>query len=314
MRYRKLGSCGLKVSEVALGAWLTYGSSVEGETATRCIHRAIERGVNFIDVADVYAGGRAEEVVGRAVADRDRTRLVISSKVFWPMSNDVNDRGLSRKHIMASVHKSLKRLGTDHLDIYFCHRFDPETPLAETARAMDDLIRQGKVLYWGTSVWTAEQLEEVCALCRAGGYTPPQCEQPRFNLFDRGIESDGVIETAHRLGMGLVVWSPLAQGLLSGKYNEGPPRGSRGAETNWLDRLLNEANVAKVRALTALAAAREMSTAQLALAWCLRRQEIASVITGATRPEHVEDNVAASDHWDELDDEVLSAIEAIFGP
>ncbi len=312
MNYRKLGNSGLRVSEVSIGAWLTYGSSVEDDVAIACIHRAVEHGVNFIDVADAYGRGGAELVVGRAIKGMNRDRLVISSKLYWPMSDDVNDRGLSRKHIMTSVEASLKRLGTDYLDLYFCHRYDPETPLEETVRAMDDLVHQGKVLYWGTSVWTAEQLDAADELCRAGGYYRPQVEQPRYNIIDDDIERDGVLDAAGRLGMGLVVWSPLAQGLLSGKYNDGVPAGSRGKESNWLDRVLTDENIARVRQLSALANELGMSTAQLALAWCLRHSEVSSVITGATRPAHVDDNVRATELASRVDASVAQRVGEIF--
>lgn len=233
MEYRRLGKAGIRVSEVSLGAWLTYGGSVENETAAECIRTALDHGINFIDVADVYARGEAEHVVGSVIRDYKRSDLVISSKVFWPLSDNVNDRGLSRKHIMESIDKSLQRLGTDYLDLYFCHRYDDDTPLEETVRAMSDLVQAGKVLYWGTSVWEAAQLESAVNIAREYGGYPPQVEQPRYNLLDRHIEPE-IMPMAAKHGMGLVVWSPLAQGILTGKYNDGVPAGSRGADTSWL--------------------------------------------------------------------------------
>jgi aryl-alcohol dehydrogenase-like predicted oxidoreductase len=182
MQYRRLGRAGIKVSTVSLGAWLTYGGSVERDVATQCIHTAIEQGVNFIDVADIYAKGEAEIIVGKAIRDHKRSDLVISSKVFWPMSENVNDSGLNRKHIMESVDKSLQRLGVDYLDMYFCHRYDAETPMEEVVRAMDDLVHQGKVLYWGTSAWTAAQIEDSVGTARWLNSYPPQVEQPRYSL------------------------------------------------------------------------------------------------------------------------------------
>jgi voltage-dependent potassium channel beta subunit len=313
MNYRNLGASGLKVSEVSLGAWLTYGGSVEDATAVACIQRAVDLGVNFIDVADVYARGVAEIIVGRAIRELDRSHLVISSKVYWPMSEDVNDRGLSRKHIMESAHKSLRRLGTDYLDIYFCHRYDSNTPLEETVRAMDDLVRQGKVLYWGTSVWSGEQLRETAALCEERGYYAPRTEQPRYNLFDREIETNGVLDAAGELGLGLVVWSPLAQGLLTGKYDKGAPAGTRGSETHWLEGELTESNIEKVRRLGRIARALDMSVGQLALAWCLRHRAVSSVITGATAVHHVDENVRAAGKSATLDADVLAHIDALFG-
>jgi voltage-dependent potassium channel beta subunit len=298
----------MKVSTVALGSWLTYGGSVADGVTSDCVRAAIEHGVNFIDLADVYAQGEAERVVGQAIKDYKRSNLVISSKLFWPMSENVNDRGLSRKHIMESVEGSLKRLSTDYLDIYFCHRFDPETPLEETVRAMDDLVHQGKILYWGTSVWEANQIEDAVEIARRFNAYPPQVEQPRYNMLDRHIEPE-IMPTCARHGIGLTVWSPLAQGLLTGKYNDGAPAGSRGAISNWLDDELNEENLDKVRQLTAIAEGLGITTAQLALAWILRRPEISCVITGATRPEHVESNVKAVEI--KLDADVLERIETI---
>lgn len=294
MQYRHVGKTGLKVSAVSIGGWLTFGASVAEDSARAILRQAIEMGVNFIDVADIYARGGAETVVGHVIRDVQRSDLVISSKVYWPMSENPNDRGLSRKHIFESVHKSLKRLGTDYLDIYFCHRFDEETPIEETVRAMDDLVRQGKVLYWGTSVWTAHQLKNAARLARDSGYYPPVVEQPRYNLMDRGIETEVLPEIAE-LGMGLVVWSPLAQGLLTGKYNEGVPAGSRGANTNWLSDKLTPQNLAKVRELGDAAAAHGMTSGQLALAWILHNPNVASVITGATRPEQLAENLRAAE-------------------
>jgi voltage-dependent potassium channel beta subunit len=308
MEYRRLGKAGIKVSAVSLGAWLTFGGTVEDDTAQDCIRTAVEYGVNFIDVADAYARGEAERVVGQVIKDYKRSDLVISSKLFWPMSDNVNDRGLSRKHIMESVEGSLRRLDTDYLDIYFCHRFDPETPLEETVRAMDDLVHQGKVLYWGTSFWEAEQIDAAVEIARQFNAYPPQVEQPPYNMLDRHIEPE-IMPTCARHGMGLTVFSPLAQGLLTGKYNDGIPEGSRADTAEWLANDLTEENLDKVRRLTALANELGITTAQLALAWILRRPEISCVITGATRPEHVANNVQAAEI--ELSEDTLARIETI---
>jgi len=308
MKYRSLGRCGLQVSEIALGGWLTYGGSVNDDTAKACLRAAVEQGINFIDLADVYAHGESERVVGQWLRDYQRSDLVISSKTFWPMSDNINDRGLSRKHIMESVEKTLKRLGTDYLDIYFCHRYDEHTPLEETVRAMSDLVQQGKVLYWGTSVWEADQIANAIDVAdRFLGYRP-QVEQPRYNMLDRHIE-DSIIPTCARHGLGLVVWSPLAQGILTGKYNDGIPEKSRGAESNWLDQELTPENIERVRQLSAVAQELELTMAQLALAWILRRKEISSVITGATHPDQVVANVKASGVT--LPEDVLQRIEEI---
>ncbi|NOZ50456.1 MAG: aldo/keto reductase [Chloroflexi bacterium] len=308
MKYRSLGRCGLRVSEIALGGWLTYGGSVDDETAKTCLRTAIEHGINYIDLADVYAHGESERVVGELLRDYQRSDLVISSKTFWPMSDNINDRGLSRKHIMESVEKSLKRLGTDYLDIYFCHRYDENTPMEETVRAMSDLVQQGKVLYWGTSVWEPDQIANAIDVADHFLDYRPQAEQPRYNMLDRHIE-DSIIPACARHGIGLVVWSPLAQGILTGKYNDGTPEKSRGAESNWLDQELTPENIERVRSLSELAQELGLSVSQIALAWILRRKEISAVITGASRPEQVIANIAASGV--QLEDDVLQRIETI---
>ena len=310
MDYRPLGRAGMKVSAVSLGAWLTYGGSVEDDTAARCIHSAIEHGVNFIDCADAYAGGHAEEVVGQIIKDYKRSDLVLSSKLYWPMSENVNDRGLSRKHIMESIDKTLARFGTDYIDIYFCHRYDPETPVEEVVRAMDDLVHQGKVLYWGTSVWSAAQIEDAVGTARRYNCYLPQVEQPRYNMFDRHIEPE-IMPTAAKHGMGITVFSPLDQGILTGKYNDGVPAGSRASENERLRSALGEAQLAKVRRMTEIANDLGVTMAQLALAWILRRPEISSVITGASRPEQIAANVQAADL--KLTEDVQAQIEEILG-
>jgi len=310
VNYRRLGKHGIKVSNISLGAWLTYGASVEADNAVTIIHAAIDAGVNYIDIADIYAKGEAEKVVGRAIKDHQRTNLVISSKLFWPMSDDVNDRGLSRKHIMESVEKSLKRIGIDYLDLYFCHRFDPETEVEETVRAMSDLVTQGKVLYWGTSVWESEQIEQAVGEAKAYGCYLPAVEQPRYNMLDRHIEP-AIMPTCARNGMGMVVWSPLAQGILTGKYNDGAAKGTRGADTMWLAGQLNDENIGKVKQLAEIAEELSITVGQLALAWILRRKEISSAITGATKVAQLQENVAASEI--KLAPEILERIEKIIG-
>lgn len=310
MKYRNVGKTGLKISEISLGAWLTFGGSLDQEKSHACIAKALELGINFIDIADEYAKGQAEIVVGECLREENfnRKHLVISSKVFWPMSNDVNDRGLSRKHIMESIKGSLNRLGTDYLDIYFCHRFDRYTPLEEVVRAMSDLIKQGVVHYWGTSVWPAVHLERAVWMAKNMGCYLPVVEQPRYNMLDRYIELE-IIDTCKRNGMGIVCFSPLAQGILTGKYNEGVPEGSRGADTDWLRWDLTPENIEKVKKLVPIAEALEITVGQLALAWILRREEISCAITGASKPEHIESNVIASDI--KLEQEILNKIEEI---
>lgn len=308
MKYRRVGKSGLKISEISLGGWLTYGGSVDSELGVEIVQRAVELGVNFIDLSDIYSKGKAEEVIGRAIVSMTRSDLVISSKLFWPMSDNVNDRGLSRKHIMESVEKSLTRIGTDYLDMYFCHRFDPDTEVEETVRAMDDLVRQGKILYWGTSVWEASQIEQAIGEGKACGGYLPIVEQPCYNMLDRHIESE-ILPTCVRNGIGLVVWSPLAQGMLTGKYDNGAPEGSRGARTEWLKGYMTDDNFAKVKRIGAIARELNISTSQLALAWILRLPEISCAITGATNVKQLEENVMASDV--ELTYDVVEAIELV---
>jgi voltage-dependent potassium channel beta subunit len=312
MKYRKMGKTGLKISEISLGAWLTYGDAVDKELTKACVKTALDYGVNFIDLADIYAYGEAERLVGEIIKELGvrRQDLVISSKTWWRMSENINDAGLSRKHIMESVHNSLRRLDTDYLDLYFCHRYDPETPIAEVVRAMDDLVHQGKILYWGTSMWTAAQIEEAVGTARYYKAYVPCVEEPRYNMLDREVERE-VLPTAAKYGMGVVAYSPLAFGVLTGKYNDGIPEDSRAARVDWLDMGLTEENLDRVRALTDIADDLGLTSAQLALAWVLRRPEITSVITGASKVRHIESNVQASGV--KLSAEVLEAIESILG-
>ncbi len=310
MNYRRVGSSGLKISEISLGAWLTYGGSVDDKRTAGIVKAAVDAGINFIDLADIYTKGEAEKTVGKAITGMTRSDLVISSKLFWPMSDNVNDRGLSRKHIMESIDKSLQRLGTDYLDLYFCHRFDEATPVEETVRAMDDLVRQGKILYWGTSVWSAAQIERAVGIADRCNCYRPVVEQPRYNMIHRDIEPE-VMPTCERYGMGLVVWSPLAQGLLTGKYNDGIPKDSRGGNTSWLEHDLNEQNLAPVKQLANVANDLGITIAQLALAWVLRRREVSCAIIGATSPDQVTENVKASEV--RLEPSAIERIEQILG-
>ncbi|MEE2643689.1 MAG: aldo/keto reductase family protein [Myxococcota bacterium] len=309
MKYRRLGRSGLKVSAISIGGWLTAGGSVEEEDFYRILDLATERGVNFIDLADIYARGGAERLVGRWLHQRARHEIVLSSKAFWPMSEGVNNRGLSRKHLFESVEQSLRRLNTDYLDIFFCHRFDPETPLDETVRAMEDLIRQGKILYWGTSVWSAPQIREVQLIAERYGAYAPIVEQPMYNLFERSIESE-LLPQAEQLGIGVVVWSPLAGGALTGKYLHRIPNESRGAQTRWLEPWLQPEAQKKVRALKEVSERLDCSIATLSLAWLLWREEVSSVITGASHVRQLEENLGALEV--SLDEETYREISALF--
>lgn len=311
MQYRRLGNAGMKVSAVSLGGWINFGEGkVEQETARQIVETAYEQGINFFDLADAYGHGGAEEQMGKVLKQYPRHTLVISSKLFWPMSEDVNDRGLSRKHIVESIDKTLTRLGTDYLDIYFCHRPDPETPIRETAQAMHTLIEQGKVLYWGTSEWQAAQLVEAYELCDRYGWHLPKTEQPQYSMLYREPVESQILPATEPRGIGLVTWSPLAMGMLTGKYDEGVPQDSRFHREPWAkDQFFNEDNVQKVRRLEPIAAELGLTRAQLALAWILRQSGVSSVITGATRPEHVLDNVKAAAV--ELTAEIIEQIEAV---
>jgi voltage-dependent potassium channel beta subunit len=309
MEYRKLGTAGIKVSAISLGGWLTYGSSVNDDTAAQCVHTAIEHEINFIDVADIYANGKSEEAVGKAIKGYTRSDLVISTKAYWPMSDNINDRGLSRKHITESVHKSLKRLGTDYVDIFFCHRYDDDTPVEETVRAIDDLIRQGKILYWGTSMWSAANIHEGVGIARTINANRPVVEQPVYNMLERNVV-EGELEIAvGNHGMGLVVWSPMAQGVLTGKYNNGIPANSRYETVDWFKGYVTEDKLQKAKAITALAQEMGTTPGALAIAWVLKHPHVSSAITGASKPEQVEDNLKALDV--KISDEINQRIEAI---
>lgn len=297
MKYRNLGNSGTMVSAISFGGWINYGEGkVAEDTAARSVERAYELGVNFFDLADIYGRGRAESQMGETLKQYDRHTLVVSTKVYWPMSDHINDRGLSRKHIFESIEKSLKRLQMSYVDIYFCHRPDPNTPVRETVRAMNDLINQGMVHYWGTSEWSGAQILEAYDLCDRYGWHLPQTEQPQYSLVVREFVEKNVMPVTKPRGVGLVVWSPLAQGLLTGKYDDGIQEGSRFSRETWLkDRYFTEKNINRVKEMKVIAEEVGCTRAQLALAWCLTRDNVSSAITGATRPEQVEENMKAID-------------------
>jgi voltage-dependent potassium channel beta subunit len=313
MEYRQLGRSGLRVSEVALGSWLTFGASVDVPATIDVVRAALDAGVNFFDTADVYAGGAAEEALREALRGVPRHRLVIASKAFFPMSEDPNDRGLSRKHLFESVHASLRRLGTDYLDLHQCHRADPSVPVEETVRAYEDLIRQGKLLYWGTSEWDAAQIEAALGAADRHGSVRPISNQPQYSLLRRGIER-AVLPLCVREGIGQVVWSPLAQGVLTGKYRPGErPPGTRAADpfqARFMEAFLTDDVLARVERLRPIAGDLGLTMAQLALAWCLRQEGVASVIVGATRPAQLAENAKASGVA--LPDDAAAAIARLF--
>ncbi|MQA95394.1 MAG: aldo/keto reductase [Streptosporangiales bacterium] len=297
MEHRALGGSGLKVSAITYGNWITHGGQVEEETARACVRAALDAGITTFDTADVYARGAAEEVLGRALAGVRRESVVIATKVCNPMGDGPNDRGLSRKHIMESAHASLRRLGTDHIDLYQAHRYDPETPLEETVRAFADLVRQGKVLYVGVSEWTAAQIEEGHRLAREAGITLAS-NQPQYNLLWRIIEPE-VVPACTRLGLSQVVFSPVAQGVLTGKYQPGQdvPSGSRATDergSRFVGRYMSDAVLERVQRLRPLAQEAGLTMAQFAVAWVLQNPNVATAIIGASRPEQVAENTAAA--------------------
>lgn len=315
MHYRRLGHSGLKVSEISLGSWITFGNQIEEDTAVSLIKEAYDQGINFFDNADMYANGQAEIVMGKAIKDIQRETLVISSKVFWPTMPGPNGRGLSRKHITESIHASLKRLGLDYVDLYFCHRYDPDTPVEEVVRTMTDLVHQGKILYWGTSEWEAWQVMEAYGIARQYGLIPPAMDQPQYNLFHRKRVEDTLMPVCRELGMGLTTFSPLYYGILSGKYNEGIPQGSRASleDYSWIRDRITPQRINIVQQLTGVAQDLGITTSQLALAWILRRKEVSSVITGATRLEQLDENLGASEAYEKLTESDIDRIFTCLG-
>ena len=316
MKYRSLGSSGLKISEVTLGNWITHGSQVEADIAKRTVDAALDLGITTFDTADVYAATKAESVLGEALKGKRREGLEIFTKVFWPTGPGVNDKGLSRKHIMESCHGSLRRLQTDYVDLYQAHRFDYSTPLEETMRAFDDLVRQGKVLYVGVSEWTADQIRDAVAIADDMGFDRIVSSQPQYSMLWRVIEAE-VVPTSLEFGIGQIVWSPIAQGVLTGKYKPGQaaPEGSRATDPNgsqFMGRFLdNEDLLTRVQNLAPIAADLSLTMAQLAVAWVLNRPGISAALVGASKPEQLIDSAGASGV--ELSAEVMAAIDAVLG-
>ncbi len=307
MEHRHLGRSGLKVSEIAYGNWLTHGSQVERDAAVACVAAAIDEGITTFDTADVYAATKAETVLGDALSGVRRESIEICTKVFWPTGPGVNDRGLSRKHIIESAHASLRRLQTDYIDLYQAHRYDHETPLEETLRAFDDLVRQGKVLYIGVSEWRAEEIEAALKIADQIGLDRIVSNQPQYNMIWRVIESE-LIPLSEAEGIGQIVWSPIAQGVLTGKYLPGaaPPPGSRATDergSGFVTRYLTDEILGKVQLLKPVAEQAGLTLAQLAVAWTLQNPAVSAAIIGATRPEQVRENARASGV--RLDPEVL---------
>ncbi len=313
MKYRKLGKWGLKVSEIALGSWMT---NVADKTATKIaaqsVDKAYELGINFFDCADAYSSGAAECFLGDTLSKYERSSYVLSSKVFFPTGKGPNDRGLSRKHIFENIDKSLKNLKTDYLDMYFCHRYDSETPVEETLEALSDLVKQGKILYYGVSEWLPTQVMEALNVIEKNNLRPLSVIQPQYNMMDRFIE-DEMMGICEKNGIGIVAFSPLSQGLLTGKYKKGQPlpEGSRATHQadKQINKLLTDENLDKVEKLTAIAEDLGITMAQLALAWALRKPCMSSLIIGATNPHQAISNASASGII--LNDDIISEIEKI---
>ncbi len=316
MEYRRLGSSGMYVSEITYGNWITHGSQVEQDAAIKCVRAALDNGITTFDTADVYAGTRAETVLGKALKGVKRESYELLTKVYWPTGTGKNDRGLSRKHIMESVHASLKRLQTDHIDLYQMHRFDFETPLEESLSAFDDLIRQGKIFYIGFSEWTADQIQSALKIQDSRGYTRFVSSQPQYSMLWRVIE-DKVIPTCESNGIGQIVWSPIAQGALTGKYLPGkkPPAGSRATDkkggANMISRWMRDEVLSAVQKLKPIAERNGLSLAQLAVAWVLQNPNVSSAIIGATKPAQIKENVKAAGV--KLDGETMKEIDRVLG-
>ncbi len=315
MKYRRLGMWGVKLSEIGFGSWLNFNQG-DQELAVTLHRTAYEQGINFFDTANVYGRGQTETLVGEALKPFKRDTFVLATKVFWPFQPDwpfpeANDRGLSRKHIFEQCHASLQRLGVEYIDLYQCHRYDEQTPLIETCRAMNDLIDQSKVLYWGVSEWSGDQIAEAVDICDDQRWHRPVSNQPLYNMLERRWEAE-CLPMCTRLGLGIVNFSPLAEGLLTGKYLDGIPEGSRASNEKigqFIKPRMTDENMDKVRKLKAIADGLEVPLTHLALAWCLHRPGLTSVIVGASRPEQVVENAKASDLA--LTEEIMERITVI---
>lgn len=321
MQYRRLGKSGLQLSELSFGSWVSFHNQLDIQSANDCMVAAYDAGVNFFDNAEGYANGRSEEIMGQVLKKTGwrRDSYVVSSKVFFGAVENPGptQRGLSRKHVIEACHQAMQRLNVDYLDLYFCHRPDPQTPIEETVRAMDDLIRQGRVLYWGTSEWSADQIEQAYLIARELRLHPPTMEQPQYNLFERErVEKEYArLYDPAGVGLGTTIWSPLASGMLTGKYNDGIPEGARVTlpDFGWLREIFEsdtgKQRVRKTRALTQLADSIGVSMTHLAIAWCLKNANVSTVILGASRVEQVRENLKALEAVDRLDADVMKKID-----
>ena len=315
MQYNRLGSAGIQVSQLSFGSWVTFGPQVDESKAAQLMKQAYDAGVNFFDNAEAYSGGDAELLMGRAIKKLGlrRSSYLVSSKFFWGLHDRPNEKNtLNRKYLMQAIDGSLKRFGLEHLDLIFCHRPDPSTPIEETVRAMSDIVSQGKALYWGTSEWTGEQILEAWRIADRHHLHKPQMEQPQYNIFTREKVERDFAPLYKEIGLGLTTWSPLASGLLTGKYTKGVPQGSRAALPGyeWLkDRVLNPERLQAVTRLESVAKDLGCSVGQLAIAWCLKNQNVSTVILGATSAEQLTQNLEAARFVEKLDGAVMGEIE-----
>jgi voltage-dependent potassium channel beta subunit len=310
MQYNKLGKNGIRLSEIGLGSWITFGKEIGFQQASKLIHTAFDQGVNFFDNAESYAHGAAESIMGKVIQDFRREDLVISTKIFWG-GNGPNDTGLSRKHLIEGTKNSLRRLQLDYVDLLYCHRPDLETPLEETVLAMNYLVQQGYAFYWGTSAWSAEQITQAHQIAEKLGCIKPAMEQPKYNLFFRDSLESEYLPLFEKYGMGTTIWSPLASGILSGKYHHGIPQNSRLDKEAWLIPLHFQAQVEKTQALSNLAGTLNCTTAQLAIAWCLKNPYVSSVIIGATTNEQLLENLGSIAIKNKLTNELMTVINRI---
>lgn len=311
MKYNRLGKAGVKVSEISFGSWLTFGKQIDIAAARECMKAAFDGGVNFFDNAEVYANGLSESVMGQILKEYRREDLVISTKIFWG-GNGPNDKGLSWKHLVEGTKNSLQRLQMDYVDLLFCHRPDPDTPIEETVRAMDYIIKSGLAFYWGTSEWSAQELEEAYQLAEKYNCIPPSMEQPQYNMFHRQRVEEEYAPLYEKYKMGTTIWSPLASGVLTGKYNDGIPEGSRLDQIEWLrDDCITEERIAKVKKLSVIAKSLDTSMAKLAIAWCLKNPHVSTVITGASSVKQVNENIDALALKEKLSEDVMKEIEGI---
>lgn len=316
MEYRKLGKWGLKVSELSLGSWLTFGNQLDVDSAKEAMKEAFKQGINFFDTAEAYASGMAEFIMGQVLKEFRRTDIVVSTKIFWG-GNGPNDRGLSRKHLLEGTWNSLRRLQLDYVDLIYCHRPDPETPIEETVLAMDYIVRNGLALYWGTSEWSADQLEAAHKACKELNCVPPIVEQPLYNMLSRERVEKEYLPIYEKYGMGLTTFSPLASGILTGKYNSGIPENSRLARFPWLRKnleergLLSNETLGKVREIGKIAKEFSVKLSQLALAWCLKNPRVSSVILGVSNSEQLKENLKAIEVKEKLTEDIMEKIKKI---